>query len=480
MDLDHERELQAHAGEGRARGCRRSGPRPPDDGLSRWRSPGCDRRAVRSELFGVGWQPANPEPLSRRWRCFYGETAAPVVAVVPPGHVPGCSRPSRGVNEVPALDAGELGGQRWRTSTAATARHFGGRSAESAEHLSTAIPATNASTWDAPATGQQPCAGSSGRPGRDDAATVAYLGLYALQHRGQERRRHHHHRRQAAGACPPRHGARGRDLFGSGPQRSARGCGGAHPLFHDRQLGHRQRPTLLRQYSPLSRARPQRQSDQRPILKNELVTKGAIFQLVSSDSEVIVHLIARSEAQDPEGQIRDALCIEGAFSLVISVGRTIYAIVDPRGFRAARAGTHRRRGDRGLGNLRAGSGGSHPDPGAGPRRFRPDFQRRREGPGPLRRPRSAGASSSWCILPVPTAPSSANRATGSAASWARQLALEHPAPGADVVFSVPDSSNAMALGFAEQSGLKLEHGLIRNHYVGRTFINPTQASGWPR
>jgi amidophosphoribosyltransferase len=44
-----------------------------------------------------------------------------------------------------------------------------------------------------------------------------------------------------------------------------------------------------------------------------------------------------------------------------------------------------------------------------------------------------------------------------------------------VVFSVPDSSNAMALGFAEESGIKLENGLIRNHYVGRTFINPTQA-----
>jgi amidophosphoribosyltransferase len=43
-----------------------------------------------------------------------------------------------------------------------------------------------------------------------------------------------------------------------------------------------------------------------------------------------------------------------------------------------------------------------------------------------------------------------------------------------VVFSVPDSSNAMALGFSEVSGIKLEHGLIRNHYVGRTFINPTQ------
>jgi amidophosphoribosyltransferase len=57
----------------------------------------------------------------------------------------------------------------------------------------------------------------------------------------------------------------------------------------------------------------------------------------------------------------------------------------------------------------------------------------------------------------------------------RGLAREHPAPGADCVFSVPDSANAMALGYAEESGLKLEYGLIRNHYVGRTFINPEQA-----
>jgi amidophosphoribosyltransferase len=56
----------------------------------------------------------------------------------------------------------------------------------------------------------------------------------------------------------------------------------------------------------------------------------------------------------------------------------------------------------------------------------------------------------------------------------RQLARERPAPAGEVVFSVPDSSNAMALGFSEVSGIKLEHGLIRNHYVGRTFINPTQ------
>jgi amidophosphoribosyltransferase len=57
----------------------------------------------------------------------------------------------------------------------------------------------------------------------------------------------------------------------------------------------------------------------------------------------------------------------------------------------------------------------------------------------------------------------------------RQLARFHPANGADIVFSVPDSSNVMALGYSEVSGVKLEHGLIRNHYVGRTFINPVQA-----
>jgi amidophosphoribosyltransferase len=57
----------------------------------------------------------------------------------------------------------------------------------------------------------------------------------------------------------------------------------------------------------------------------------------------------------------------------------------------------------------------------------------------------------------------------------RQLAREHPAPKADLVFAVPDSSNSAALGFSEISGLPYELALIRNHYVGRTFIQPTQA-----
>jgi amidophosphoribosyltransferase len=58
--------------------------------------------------------------------------------------------------------------------------------------------------------------------------------------------------------------------------------------------------------------------------------------------------------------------------------------------------------------------------------------------------------------------------------FGRQLAREQPARHADCVFSVPDSSNSAALGFAEESGIPFELGLIRNHYVGRTFIHPTQ------
>jgi len=63
---------------------------------------------------------------------------------------------------------------------------------------------------------------------------------------------------------------------------------------------------------------------------------------------------------------------------------------------------------------------------------------------------------------------------GARRAFGRRLAIEHPVQ-ADSVFSVPDSSNSAALGFSEQSGISLELALIRNHYIGRTFIQPVQA-----
>jgi amidophosphoribosyltransferase len=209
-------------------------------------------------------------------------------------------------------------------------------------------------------------------------------------------------------------------------------------------------------------------------LKRELVEKGAIFTS-SSDTEVLVHLIARSEAETTEGQIRDALeQVEGAYSLVIAVGRTLYAVVDSRGFRPLVIG-------------RLGSGmvvasetcaldlvgatiACELQPG--------DFVRIEDG-RVTELPRLSPRPVSRCVFELVYFSRPDSTVFGESVDrvrreLGRELAREQPAPAGEVVFSVPDSSNAMALGFSEASGIKLEHGLIRNHYVGRTFINPTQ------
>jgi amidophosphoribosyltransferase len=213
-------------------------------------------------------------------------------------------------------------------------------------------------------------------------------------------------------------------------------------------------------------------------LRADLVAKGSIFQ-TSSDSEVLIHLIARSEAREPEDQLLDALeRVEGAYSLVVTIGRTLYAIVDPRGFRplwlGKLAGGYVVASETCAFDLIGASTVRELEPG--------DFVRIQGSPPEVDKLQSLGPKPhKRCVFELVyfSRPDStifgrsvdrARRALG------RELAREHPADGADCVFSVPDSSNAMALGFAEESGLKLEHALIRNHYVGRTFINPTQAS----
>ncbi|MBA2626564.1 MAG: amidophosphoribosyltransferase, partial [Gemmatimonadales bacterium] len=210
-------------------------------------------------------------------------------------------------------------------------------------------------------------------------------------------------------------------------------------------------------------------------IKQELVQQGAIFSS-SSDSEVIVHLIARSNAPTPEGQIREALeQVDGAYSIIIAIGRTIYAAVDSRGFRPLVVG---RLGEGAVVasetcalDLLGAAVTCELQPG--------EFIRIAEGvitQLPPLRPRPA----SRCVFELVYFARPDSRVFNESVDRVRRelgraLAREHPAPGAEVVFSVPDSANAMALGFSEATGIKLEHALIRNHYVGRTFINPTQA-----
>jgi amidophosphoribosyltransferase len=319
--------------------------------------------------------------------------------------------------------------------------------------------------------------GIIGVTGIPDAARVAYLGLYSLQHRGQE----------SAGMVA---------VDGAGVARSHRGMGLVSDVFSetvlaelpgDVAIGHTRYSTTGT--SVLANAQPMLAGyHEGPLalahngnltnavqLRSDLVAKGSLFQS-SSDSEVLIHLIARSEAREPEDQLLDALeRVEGAYSLLITVGRTLYAIVDPRGFRPLVLGRL------GRGWVVASETCALDITGATlVRELEPGDFVRIHGEDVDQLPRLSARPHCRCVFELvyfsrPDSTVFHRSVDGVRRALGRELAREHPAPGADCVFSVPDSSNAMALGFSEQSGTKLEHALIRNHYVGRTFIQPAQA-----
>lgn len=319
--------------------------------------------------------------------------------------------------------------------------------------------------------------GIVGITGTDRAAELAFLGLYGLQHRGQE----------AAGISA---------VDADGTAKLHKGEGLVVEAFSEQRLRSLPGRTALGhvRYSTaggagLVNAQPivvrYHQGDlalvhngnitNAQMLREELVREGALFQS-TVDSEVLVHLIARSREPTVELQLADALSrLAGAFSVILTVGDTLYAARDPWGYRPLI-----------MGRL--------PDGGVAvaSETCALDLLRARSqctiGPGEVIRiqgdeitylPSLEGAErQAPCIFELVyfARPDSriwdvsvdrARRAFG------RRLAQEHPVD-ADCVFSVPDSSNSSALGYAEESGIPLELGLIRNHYVGRTFIHPTQ------
>jgi amidophosphoribosyltransferase len=307
------------------------------------------------------------------------------------------------------------------------------------------------------------------------AAELTFLGLYALQHRGQE----------SAGIVA---------IDEDGTARAHRGMGLVSEAFDDATL--RRLPgSVALGHVRYSTAGSSALRNAQPVLVNYrhgamalahngtltnarevaewLSGEGAIFQ-TESDSEVVIHLIARSRRDSPDHQVDDALSqLVGAFSLVLSVGRTLYVARDARGFRPLVIG----RLDGAA--IVASESCALDIIGA-------EYERDIE-PGEVLRIDDGQVTSLRPLEPAPASPClfelvyfarpdsrlwgcSVDRARR---AFGRQLAREHPAE-ADCVFSVPDSSNSAALGFAEESGLPFELALIRNHYVGRTFIHPTQ------
>jgi len=317
--------------------------------------------------------------------------------------------------------------------------------------------------------------GIVGIHGIENAAEEAFLAMYALQHRGQE----------AAGIV----------AFDGEVGRSHKGSGLVSEVFGPDSLGRLKGSTAVG-HVRYSTAGGSDVANVQPItaryargdmalahngnltnhldLRGRLVEEGAIFRS-SSDSETLVHLIAKSRHETVDGQIDDALShLEGAFSMVLAVGSTLYAARDPRGFRplviGAKDGGHIVASETCALDILGG-----------------EYVRDVE-PGEVLRIDDAGVHSLRSLRPAPSHAACVfelvyfarpdSRIWGASVdrarrAFGRQLAREHPAD-ADAVVSVPDSANSAALGFSEESGIPFELGLLRNHYVGRTFIKPQQ------
>jgi amidophosphoribosyltransferase len=210
-------------------------------------------------------------------------------------------------------------------------------------------------------------------------------------------------------------------------------------------------------------------------LRSELELKGAIFQS-TSDSEVVVHLIANSKAGGLHERLIDAVKnISGAYSLLIMSENELIALRDPYGFRPLSIG----RLDGGY--VVASETCAFDLIGA-------TYERDVE-PGEIVIMNKDGLKS------IKTLPSGRNafcvfefiyfarpdsyifgnlNVDALRKEFGRQLARENPVE-ADIVIPVPDSGVPAALGYAEESGIPFDFGLIRNHYVGRTFIEPRQS-----
>jgi amidophosphoribosyltransferase len=311
--------------------------------------------------------------------------------------------------------------------------------------------------------------------GHPEAANLAYLGLFALQHRGQE----------SAGIA----------ASDGEKMRVSRAMGEVAEAFDEATLaklpGH-----LAIGHTRYSTAGESKLENAQPFLidcthgqiavahngnlvnarevRDDLVRSGSIFQ-TGSDTEVLLHLYARSRAPSVEEALTDSIAqVRGAYSLVLLTKNRLIAARDPHGFRPLALG---RLGDAWIvcsetcamdligatyvrdiapGELLVISDGGlrsiHPFP-----------------PQPL----------SQCVFEHVYFARPDSYVFGSSVNeirteFGRILAREAPAP-ADVVVPIPDSGVCAAIGYAEGADLPMKMGLIRNHYVGRTFIQPQQS-----
>ena len=311
--------------------------------------------------------------------------------------------------------------------------------------------------------------------GHPEAANLVYLGLYSLQHRGQE----------SAGIVS----SNNKSLI------SHRGMGLVADIFNSEVLG-RLEGTAAIGHNRYSTTGSTSLKNCQPLvveyargglalahngnlvnfeeLRARLEASGSIFQS-SSDSELVIHLIAGSHAADLPSRVIDALSqLRGAYSLVVLTEHGLIAARDPHGFRPLVIGK--------LNDATIIASET-----CALDLVRAEYIREIE-PGEVLVITDEGIRSIFPFAPAPSRrcifeyvyfarPDSllyGRNVYSVRKEQGRALARERPVK-ADIVVPVPDSGNAAALGYAEESGIPFEMGLVRSHYIGRTFIEPRQS-----
>ncbi len=317
--------------------------------------------------------------------------------------------------------------------------------------------------------------GVFGISNHEDASALVALGLHALQHRGQEGcgivsfdgKNYHSEKRQGLVGDHftdpetlkklPGHFAIGHNRYSTTGETSLRNI---QPFFADLHMG----GLSLAHNGNLTNAL---------YLRDNLVKDGAIFR-TTSDTETIVQLIAKSKREKFIDKLIEALFqIQGGYSLILMTNKKLVGVRDPFGIRPLVIGKLKKS------YILASETCALDIVGA-------DFVREIENGEivvvengklssikPFPKQKSRPCVFEYIYFARPDSLIEGKCAYEYRKNLGRELAKETDLP-ADLVIPVPDSGVPAALGFAEQSNKKFELGLIRNHYVGRTFIEPTQ------
>jgi amidophosphoribosyltransferase len=310
--------------------------------------------------------------------------------------------------------------------------------------------------------------------GHPEASALSFFGLHALQHRGEE----------SAGICT----SDGKNFF------YHRDMGLVKEVFNNERIEYLKGPAAIGHVRYSTSGASKLQNAQPLVFKykggdlaiatngnivnadeirKELEEQGSIFQ-TTSDTEVVIHLIARSKQKDIEGAVKEALQrILGGFAFLILVNDKLFVAQDPHGLRPLSIGrldgayvfasetcafetigaTYER-------DLRPGELLIIDDQGMREDRFAP-LERR------------ALCAMEFIYFSRPDSDIDEINIHAARKRMGRQLAME-AFVDADIVTGVPDSSISAAIGFAEQTGIPYELGMIKNRYTGRTFIQPSQ------